>query len=404
MSRNSVLYLQCAGLLLAALAFFWLAPTSSHSPSNSSASSSEIDTRASGRLGSYVPDQAFEGVTLVATVGTAEVLLLDMAGKIIHVWPVDAERARLLPNGNILTITGSKWGHDRPPWKELRPVVREYSWTGEVVWEYTADDVLHHDVHRLPGGNTLLLKRAFVPADLQAAVLDPARREKPIRTDSVLEISPRGEVLYQWNAYEHLDLNYCGIRSCASVEHAESDEFLDWTHTNTVNVLPPNKWHQAGDSRFTPGNLLILPRNWWQMLIIDRESGKEVWRYRGTYRGGISGGHDAQMIEPGLPGAGNILVLDNGTSTHRGESIILEINPQSNEIVWTYENGPEFYTRSRGSVQRLPNGNTLIAEDRKGRIFEVTNQGQIVWSYTVDHPTNRAARYPLSYCPVCLRN
>jgi hypothetical protein len=35
----------------------------------------------------------------------------------------------------------------------------------------------------------------------------------------------------------------------------------------------------------------------------------------------------------------------------------------------------------RGGAQRLPNGNTLITESDKGRAFEVTREGEIVWDF-----------------------
>jgi hypothetical protein len=40
-----------------------------------------------------------------------------------------------------------------------------------------------------------------------------------------------------------------------------------------------------------------------------------------------------------------------------------------------------FFSAFRGSVQRLPSGNTLIAEAEWGRIFEVKPNGRIVWEY-----------------------
>src|SRR6059036_3002382 len=36
---------------------------------------------------------------------------------------------------------------------------------------------------------------------------------------------------------------------------------------------------------------------------------------------------------------------------------------------------------SSRSIQRLPNGNTLITESSFGRLFEVTREGEIVWEY-----------------------
>ena len=33
------------------------------------------------------------------------------------------------------------------------------------------------------------------------------------------------------------------------------------------------------------------------------------------------------------------------------------------------------------SAERLPNGNTLITESDKGRAFEVTHAGEVVWEF-----------------------
>ncbi len=51
--------------------------------------------------------------------------------------------------------------------------------------------------------------------------------------------------------------------------------------------------------------------------------------------------------------------------------------------VWGYrETLPiDFYSRSISGAQRLPNGNTLICSGVKGRLFEVTHDGEIVWQY-----------------------
>jgi len=39
------------------------------------------------------------------------------------------------------------------------------------------------------------------------------------------------------------------------------------------------------------------------------------------------------------------------------------------------------YTLMGGSVERLPNGNTLICETSKGHFLEVTPDGKVVWEY-----------------------
>ena len=55
-------------------------------------------------------------------------------------------------------------------------------------------------------------------------------------------------------------------------------------------------------------------------------------------------------------------------------------------VVWSYA-ADDFFSRLRGSVQRLSNGNTLITESDAGYVFEVDESGRTVWKFanpTVD--------------------
>lgn len=56
-------------------------------------------------------------------------------------------------------------------------------------------------------------------------------------------------------------------------------------------------------------------------------------------------------------------------------------------IQWEYSGSEAqpFYTRSCGTAQRLPGGNTLIIESDNGRAFEVTPDGSIVWEFYNPH-------------------
>lgn len=347
-----------------------------------------------GSLQVFDKERSYPGVNLYPVVGNAQVLLLSQSGEVLHTWNVDAQRARLLPGGNLLVIHGSKWGARVSPWKELKFSVREYGWDGELVWEYRSRDRVHHDVQRLANGNTLFPVRRNLEPQYLKLITNPKRlRIDQIRTDSILEVNPAGKIIWEWKAEDVLDVNDCGEKGCAHETPA------DWTHINTTFSLPENKWEKQGDERFKAGNILTVLRNWWEMKIIDRSTEEVVWTYNGSYRGGLSGGHDAYMIAEGIPGAGNILVFDNGRSTHKGESIILEIDPTTKEIVWKYEDGKNFFSNSAGSVQRLPNGNTFISEDLSGRVFEVTPEGETVWEYKGNHRIARAHRYPESYLP-----
>ena len=49
--------------------------------------------------------------------------------------------------------------------------------------------------------------------------------------------------------------------------------------------------------------------------------------------------------------------------------------------VWSYGAKDGFYASFISGCQRLPNGNTLICEGPKGRVFEVTRDGKIAWDF-----------------------
>ena len=115
-----------------------------------------------------------------------------------------------------------------------------------------------------------------------------------------------------------------------------------------------------------------------QVTRIDYKTGEVIGRYG---KGQVYHQHDCRELDNG-----NILVLDNGT--HRPEykpeySRVLEIDPNTDKIVWEYKANPpsDFFSSHSSGNERQPNGNTLINETDKGRAFEVTPNCEIVWEY-----------------------
>ena len=189
---------------------------------------------------------------------------------------------------------------------------------------------------------------------------------------------------------------------------SEARQSADWLHINAATYVGSNRWYDAGDQRFHPDNIIWSSREANIIAIIDR-SGKVVWRMGPDYRtseplralGQIIGQHHPHIIPKGLPGAGNLLVFDNGgqagygapnpaapdgvNSVRRISSRVLELNPVTFEKIWEYSiPGQEqirFFSQYVSSAQRLPNGNTLVTEGAIGRIFELTAGKEIVWGY-----------------------
>lgn len=350
-----------------------------------------------------------------------------MNGNIVYTWPKGVVggqgRAYLLTNGNLITFAGKY----RPP-----PEERSCGWVVELDWEGNLIRKLippkglsaHHHFQRLDNARTFVIAAEDIPDEYRAKIEDPIYRNRRFESDAVLEFDENGKIVWEWHAYQYFDVNqltgqdfypfdyypeyYTVDKSIMTSEGRHTETYYnncsDWTHINTVTIIPQNKWYDGGDKRFKPGNVLINPRNFNRMYIIDKESKDIVWYYTGNFMGGLAHPHDPYMIPNGFPGAGNILIFDNGImgtlTAHCGRSAVLEVNPVIKQVVWYYMPGKTFFSQYKGVAQRLPNGNTLICESNTGRYFEVTPEKEIVWEY-VDSKSRGSwiQRYPYDWCP-----
>ena len=341
----------------------------------------------------YKPAKCANGYTLFSLFFSPVVYLIDMAGRVVHLWGVGTGETE--PPTSGMTYHSKYIGDGRALISvSHRPIappdygLREVDWEGNTLWEYPLK-WNHHDFQRLPNGNTLMLYSRFeVFADFS---------DIEIREDSIVEVTPDKQVVWEWHTIDHLD------------EFGYSDETRDLMrfnpdpcHTNTVEVLPRNALEEQ-DSRFTAGNILISQRQTSTIAIIEKASGKVVWHWG---PGVLLGQHLPNMLPNG-----HILIYDNGGTAnyppeHRFWTRVLEMNPLTEEIVWEYRYPPisptsptspnserldnfstsiRFLSASWGSAQRLSNGNTLSLDANGGRLFEVTPEGEIVWEFVNPH-------------------
>jgi hypothetical protein len=325
-----------------------------------------------------------------------DIRLVDMNGTVVHTWKVEPyfnKRARLLPNGNLVYVGPNQ-------------TIFEYDWDGNEIWRHEGIASVN-DLRLLPNGNRLLIAHEPLPEEFQRQVEDveiapwwkPRKRgsEETQRGADIYEVTPDKEVVWEWHAYNHLDLN----------RFSPVTPEGDWLHTNSIAPLPENKWYDAGDERFRPGNILLNTRNIDTLYIIDKETKEVVWEWTHDYKGGLSHCHEPEMIEKGLPGAGNIMLFDNGLfprhRSHNGQTFIIEFDPVTAEIVWKYETegyaNLKFFSKTMGTQKRLPNGNTFIVEDNTGRLFQVKPDGEIVWEYVNRGGTTRPSPIPYDFTP-----
>ena len=305
----------------------------------------------------YDPKRASNGYTL-AFYRQRVPILLDMNGRIVHAWPEarTKSRIRLLEDGSILGLG-------------LGRSIVEYDWDGNLTWRMDLRKrqlLPHHDVIRLRNGN------------IMAIALPDGRR-----TDVLLEVDRNQRVVWKWRSAKHLT-DFLAVSN-------KND-----THINSVQEISENAHFDEGDERFRPGNLLISARDLNTIFVLDRTTGDVVWFYDHE----LDLQHESLLIEPGQPGAGNILMFNNGYRqryVHR-QSTILEIDPLDKSVVWQYRS-PGFYSPTSGIEQPLENGNILVSSSRGGRVFEIDRQGATVWEWTPPYSPVRPQRYAFDHAP-----
>ena len=381
------------------------------------------------------------GYTLICS-DTFQTFLIDMDGKIIHNWSLMGFPAKMLPDGSIIA------GIEYNSLDEAKYIAQE-DWNENIVWQFnnwTSNGWArqHHDFERegnpvgyySPGQNFVDKGKTLVLA--RTTLTNRSISFWPLDDEVIYEVDWQGNLTgFVWHANDHYKEMGFDLRAKIGIyfqpmTYLFRSTFQGWLHINAISELGENHWYDEGDSRFNPRNIILDSRQASYIAIIDRETGKIVWRVGPEYSkntepgkkiGQIIGQHQAHMIPKGLPGEGNILVFDNGGYAGYGilgfpcrhlrfYSRVIEFNPITYEVIWEYEkkDGPQdqrFYSDRISGAQRLINGNTLICEGNTGRIFEVNPQKEVVWQYINPGPngdfTNnsayRAYRVPPEWVP-----
>jgi len=402
---------------------------------------------------------ALNGYTLFG-VGN-RTFLLNLDGQVVHTWPIGTN-PHLLDNGNILDAS-----KDDPSGFQG---FKEVDWNGKPVWEYTEKRTgyaPHHDWVRifnkkLNAPTTLYIANKTIPsAQAIAAGANPKKisNRDEGQMDAIVEVDMQGNVIWEWCFFDHVvqDLdatkaNYVGAGKTIAdypgrinINMPGKPLRRDWLHCNSLDYNP------------TSGHLIINSVQG-ELYVIDHDgtfvageakasiakaasaAGDFLYRFGdpARYAQGdpprvlenwdsatsghkqMGGSHDASWIPPGLPGAGHLMVFNNGQYLYQRTpgSSVLEINPFldengrdtgkyvnppeagyrretydhdthneprqiSKQIVWSYRslNNHGLFSHIGSSGQRLPNGNTFICSDTEGHFFEVTSAGKLVWEY-----------------------
>ena len=381
--------------------------------------------------------EAFAGYTLLGSSTAPRTHLIDNAGNKVHTWTsaYPATSSYLLEDGRllrncILPLSMKDFNNNGGTGR-----IEILDWDSNVTWFYDLSNAqyqLHHDAIMMPNGNILAI--AWERLTFEQAVgmgRDPAKLNPAVNRELwpevIIEIDPgvaSGEVAtglgpgieWQWHMKDHVvqqyDQNkpdYLGAKGVRRhperinlnyvPKAAGADTHLaDWAHFNSI------------DYNATTDQIIVSAREFCEVWIVDHSTTTEeaaghtggnagkggdlLWRYGNdrAWNGGskqtLFWQHDAQWIRSGLPGAGNILVYNNGWYRNSGKSYssVMELRQTPTAygratVVWSFSGSPSFFSPIVSGAQRLPNGNTLVDVGAKGNIFEVTASRRVVWRY-----------------------
>ncbi len=327
----------------------------------------------------YDKAKAYDGFTLFTSVHAQKALLISMDGQILHEWHIPfseiwenpphiefkiAEdfilwgKAHMYPNGDLVTTIG---GFGDTPWGYGLVKMDKDS---NLIWKYA--EHAHHDVNVGSDDKIYTLIHDFTSEQIPGMKL-----KLPFLDDSIVVLSPDGHELNRVSiskAFSNSDFS-----SVLNVVEEKKNSWDPW-HTNNVDILDEE---MAKHFPFLkPGQVLVSMRNIDTLAAIDMDKKQVVWAVTGPWH---------MQHDPDFLKNGNILLFDNrGNFGTGGASRIIEFNPMTMEIVWQYAGNEQniFSTGVKGVQQMLPNGNVLISESMRGRIFEVTREKEIVWEFS----------------------
>jgi hypothetical protein len=297
---------------------------------------------------------------------------MDMSGQVLHSWSAEKagdqgwQHVELCRNGDLLAVVKD------------RMLVR-MDWNSHLVW--TLKMRFHHDIDLAENLDiySLIREEDLIPYGDSAV---------PILDDRIGIISPEGEIRRKISLFQVMKEEIPSPRweeidrwikdpqtQQELVKRKKTEEFL-FTNLDPVNVLHTNTLEIIDrdiEGLCEKGDLLICCLKLDLIGIIDSDDEKLIWKWG---PGILNKPHHPTLLENG-----NILIFDNGAD--RGYSRVLELDPLKKACVWQYQADPQeaFFSLSRGSSQRLSNGNTLVTESDKGRVFEVTPSGEVVWEF-----------------------
>ncbi len=360
--------------------------------------------------------EPYEGLTFYASSRSA--YLYDMDKNLIHTW---TSQYSVMSNAYLLKDSSVFFPcRDPSPWSggaQQGGRLQIIKWDGEVVWNYKYSSSTycpHHDSEPI--------YKTDDPEEEPTFMVICYEKVSGVNgnSDKLVEFKPTGEttaeIVWEWHASDHKTSSGNDKPELLSTSAGGSG---DWTHVNNVSY---NK---------DLDQIVIGVKSFYEVMIIDHSTttaeakgstggkygkGGDIlyrWGKPGNY--GCSGSYNLGAFHCGrwvfntfpgtnieVPGGGNIILAHND----KDEVVEIEL-PGNGDGIYPRDPGEAYGPSSplwttdvqslsshQGSVQRLPNGNTLAC-NASGTIYEYAPNGNSVWS--LKKSCSKATRYAYSY-------
>lgn len=260
---------------------------------------------------------------------------------------------------------------------------------------YTADN---HDFLALRNGHYVLIAYDMQPYAMDT-IINGGDPNAQVEGLIIQELDANHNVIFEWKSWDHF--------------HVTDNIYLDLT-SSTLPFIHAN----AIDIDFD-GHFLISSRNLDEITKIHRTTGDVIWRFGGSQNDFIFVNDYPFTHQHSIQSLGNnkYVLFDNGNFSGQyyasGNNVSRAVEYELDTILmtatktWEFIHPDSLYTPSIGSVQRLPNGNTLIDfgnlqyQQMGSIVTEVDQNNQIVFQLEYDNGGNlyRAKKFDWAFDP-----
>ena len=245
---------------------------------------------------------------------------------------------------------------------------------------YIADN---HDFLALPNGNYVLFCYDNQPYAMDT-IVNGGDPNAVIEGLIIQELDSNHNVVFEWKSWDHFHITdnvYLDITSAN----------LPFIHTNAIDID-------------FDGNFIFSNRNLDEITKIHRTTGEVIWRWGGSQNEFIFVNDYPFTHQHSIRSLGDnkYLLYDNGNFSDQyiGVNLSRAVEYELDTVlmtatkVWEFVHPDSLYTPSISSVQRLPNGNTLIDFGNLqwlnlgSIVTEVDSNNQIVFQLEYDNGGN----------------